>query len=115
MGGLERGGEKVNIITPHSLFSLTWDEWASIFAILTAIVLILKWLIGKANKELFGPIYQQLQIVNDNFDKFDNRQTKSELRLQEGDKKFIHHDGQLKDHERRITHLEEERHNEVNH
>ena len=46
----------MNWITPHSLFSLDWDEWASIIAILTAIVFILRWLITRADKELFDPI-----------------------------------------------------------
>ena len=37
-----------------------------------------------------------------------NRQyERADERLQAGDKKFIRHDEQLKDHERRITNLEE--------
>lgn len=95
-------------ITPHSLFSLEWDEWASIVAILTAIVIILRWLLTRADKELFGPIRRQLQGVNDSLNEFYNRQSEAELRLEDGDKKFIHHDEQLQDHERRITSLEEE-------
>lgn len=36
-----------------------------------------------------------------------NRQyAKANERLEQGDKKFIRHDEQLKDHERRITNLE---------
>ena len=95
-------------ITPHSLFSLEWDEWASIVAILTAIVIILRWLLTRADKELFGPIRRQLQGVNDSLNEFYNRQSEAELRLENGDKKFIHHDEQLQDHERRITNLEGE-------
>ncbi len=98
----------MNWITPHSLFSLNWDEWASIIAILTAIVIILRWLLNRADKELFGPIRNQLQGVNTSLKEFNSRQSKAELRLEEGDKKFIHHDEQLQDHERRITYLEEE-------
>lgn len=98
----------MNWITPHSLFSLEWDEWASIIAILTAIVLILRWLLTRADKELFDPIRHQLQYVNDSLKEFYNRQSVTELRLEEDDKKFIHYNEQLGDHERRITNLEGE-------
>src|SRR5699024_12533445 len=52
-----------NWITPHSFLSLNWDEWASIIAILTAIVIILRWLLTRADEELFDPIRHQLQDV----------------------------------------------------
>ena len=93
-------------ITAHSLFSLQWDEWASIIAILTAIVIILRWLLNRADAELFDPIRHQLQDVNDSLKKFNSRQSKTELRLEEGDKKFIHYDERLEDHEKRIVNLE---------
>ena len=99
----------MNWITPHSFLSLNWDEWASIVAILTAIALILRWLIGKADVQLFGPIREQLRDVNAGLKEFNQRQQKAELRLENGDKKFIRHDEELKDHERRITNLEERR------
>lgn len=98
----------MNFITPHSFLSLDWDEWASIITILTAIVIILRWLLDRADKELFDPIRHQLQDVNCGLNKFNQRQSQVELRLEEGDKKFIRHDEQLQDHERRITYLEEE-------
>lgn len=98
----------MNWITPHSFLSLNWDEWASIVAILTAIVFILRWLLTRADEELFGPIRHQLQDVNGGLKEFNKRQQQTELRLEEADKKFIHHDEQLKDHERRIVTLEEE-------
>lgn len=100
----------MNWITPHSLFSLDWDEWASIIAILTAIVFILRWLLTRADKELFDPIRHQLQDVNESLKEFYNRQSAAELRLEKGDKKFIRHDEQLKDHERSITNLEGHNH-----
>ena len=100
----------MNWITPHSFLSLDWDEWASIIAILTAIVFILRWLLDRADEELFGPIRHQLQDVNESLKEFYNRQSEAELRLEEDDKKFIHHDEQLEDHERRITNLEGHNH-----
>lgn len=99
----------MNWITPHSFLSLNWDEWASILAILTAIVFILRWLLTRADTELFGPIRHQLQDVNDSLKEFNNRQLRAELRLGEDDKKLIRHEERLEDHERRITYLEEER------
>ena len=97
----------MNWITPHSFLSLDWDEWASIIAILGAVVIILRWLLTRADKELFDPIRHQLQDVNESLREFYNRQSQTELRLEENDKEFIRHDEELKDHERRITNLEE--------
>lgn len=94
-------------ITPHSLFSLSWDEWASIVAILSAIVLLMRWLVKKVNVELFDPITKQLTIFNQNMKHLNARQEEAEQRLEHGDKQFIRHDEELKDHERRITYLEE--------
>lgn len=95
---------------PHYIFSLSWDEWASVLAILAAIVAILKWAISKVDLELFGSIRDQLQDVNNNLEEFNRRQSRAELRLENGDKKFIHHDEQLQNHERRISNLEEYNH-----
>lgn len=100
----------MNWITPHSFLSLDWDEWASIITILTVIVMILRWLLDRADEELFGPIRHQLQDVNCGLNEFNQRQSQAELRLEEGDKKFIRHDEQLQDHERRISNLEEYNH-----
>ncbi len=96
-------------ITPHSLFSLSWDEWGSIAAIFLVIVGIIRWVINRLDIELFNPIRRQLSEVNDNLAEFNRRQSKAEARLENGDKKFIRHDEELKDHERRITNLEERR------
>lgn len=93
-------------ITPHSLFSLRWDEWGSISAILVVIVGIIRWVIKKLDIELFEPIRRQLSDVNDNLTEFNRRQSKIEARLENDDKKFIRHNETLKDHERRIGVLE---------
>lgn len=95
------------MITPHSLFNLTWDEWGSIVAISTAIVIIIRWAIRKLDIELFEPIREKLGEINDNLTRFNRRQARAEKRLENGDKKFIRHDEQLQEHERRITRLEE--------
>lgn len=97
-------------ITAHSFLSLNWDEWASIVAILVVIVGILRWLLMRADSQLFEPIRKQLREVNDNFKEFNERQSRAENRLENGDKKFIQHEDELKDHERRITYLEEADH-----
>ena len=94
-------------ITMHSLFSLNWDEWASIVAVLTAIILIIRWALNKAHEQLFDPIYQAINQFKASVDKLNNRLGNSENRLEKGDKLFIRHDEELKDHERRITNLEE--------
>lgn len=93
-------------ITMHSLFSLNWGEWASIVTILTAIVFIIRWTLDRAHKQLFGPIDKTLHEVKRSIDKQGARMDRSENRLEKGDKLFIRHDEELKDHERRITNLE---------
>ena len=50
---LKFGGEhEMGWITPHSLFSLSWDEWGSIAAILIVTVGIIRWVIKKLDIEL---------------------------------------------------------------
>lgn len=96
-----------NWITMHSLFSLNWDEWASIVAVLTAIILIIRWALNKAHEQLFDPIYHAINQFKTSIDKLNNRLGNLEDRLEKDDKLFIRHDEELKDHERRITNLEE--------
>ena len=95
-----------NWITMHSLFSLNWDEWASIVAILTAIILIIRWALNKAHEQSFDPIYHAINQFKTSVDKLNDRLGNSEDRLEKDDKLFIRHDEELKDHERRITNLE---------
>ena len=95
-----------NWITMHSLFSLNWDEWASIVAVLTAIILIIRWALNKAHEQLFDPIYHAINQFKASIDKLNNRLGNLEDRLEKDDKLFIRHDEELKDHERRITNLE---------
>ena len=93
-------------ITMHSLFSLNWDEWASIVAVLTAKILIIRWALNKAHEQLFDPIYHVINQCKASVDKLNDRLGNSEDRLEKDDKLFIRHDEELKDHERRITNLE---------
>ena len=95
-----------NWITMHSLFSLNWDEWASIVAVMTAVILIIRWTLNKAHEQLFDPIYHAINQVKTSVDKLNDRLGNSENRLEKDDKLFIRHDDELKDHERRITNLE---------
>lgn len=96
-----------NWITTHSLFSLSWDEWGSIAAILTAVVLILRWALNRAHTQLFEPTNESIRKLNESIDNQGNQLTNLQTRMEKSDKLFIRHDDQLQDHERRITHLEE--------
>lgn len=100
----------MNWITPHSLFSLRWDEWASIVAILTAVILIIRWALNKAHKQLFAPIYQVINQFKVSVDELNSRLGNTEGQLAEDEKLFIRHGEELKDHERRITTLERGNH-----
>lgn len=96
-----------NWITPHSFLSLSWDEWCSIVAILTAVILIIRWAINRAYNQLFNPILEAINKLKDATSYTTSRLEKAEARLEKGDKMFIRHDDELQDHERRISHLEE--------
>lgn len=91
----------------HSFLSLNWDEWGSIVAVLTAIVLIIRWVLNKAHRQLFDPVNRAINELRKSVDKSSDRLARSENRLEKGDKLFVRHDEELKDHERRISHLEE--------
>lgn len=95
------------LITPHSFLSLNWDEWGSIFAVMMIIVGIIRWTLKRLHQQLFGPVIEAINDLHKSVDKFSTRLVRSEDRLEKGDKLFIRHDEELKDHERRITHLEE--------
>ncbi|MFR0534383.1 hypothetical protein [Limosilactobacillus reuteri] len=97
----------MHILTLHSFLSLSWDEWASIVAILTAIVIIARSLIKKTKDDIFEPINRRLDKFNESVDFLVNWQDKANARLEKGAEKFVKHEEQLKDHERRITSLEE--------
>lgn len=97
----------MHILTLHSFLSLGWDEWASIVAILTAIVIIARSLIKKAKYDIFEPINRRLDKFNESVDFLINWQDKANTRLEKGAEKLVKHEEQLKDHEHRITILEE--------
>lgn len=104
-----------NIITLHSLFSLSWDEWGSIVAVLTAIVIILRWLMKRTKDDIVGPLIKQMKDLAQTMEGFTDWQLKAAARLEKGDKKFVVHDEELKDHERRIGKLEEMKYGHKNH
>ncbi|MCM1237500.1 MAG: hypothetical protein NC489_46130 [Ruminococcus flavefaciens] len=97
-------------ITPHTLFSLTWAEWGSIITILIAVIAAGRWLIKKAKDDLIGELVEELKGIRSDFKDFQKWQDNASNRLKNGDEKFIHHDEQLQDHERRISYLEEYNH-----
>lgn len=99
-------------ITVHSLFSLSWDEWLSIAMIIGSAATALHWIITRMGKTIFDPIRRQLSQINKHMDEYSDRQLRSEARLERGDKKFIIHDEELKDHERRLGRLEGFEHHE---
>ena len=97
----------MNILTPHSFLSLSWDEWASIVAVLTAIVIIARSLIKKIKYDIFEPINRRLDKFNESVDSLINWQDEADTRLEKGATKLVKHEERLKEHERRITSLEE--------
>lgn len=96
------------MMPPHTFWGLQWDEWGSIVAVFTAVIVILRWLVKKMDIELFEPIRHQLQILHVSIQEFNDRQKRAEERMIDSDKKLQYHDDKIKEHERRINDLEEE-------
>ncbi len=67
--------------------------------------------INNIERNVLEPIYDQLSELNKNMKISNQQYIKTNERLEQGDKKFIIHDEELKDHERRLTNLERGNHN----
>lgn len=100
----------MSFITAHSFLSLSWDEWGSIALILTTCFGILRRLIKKGVQEVLDPINRSIERLVEATDANTIQQKRANERLERGDKKFIKLEETTKDHERRITRLEDEQH-----
>lgn len=96
------------LITRHTFLSLGWDEWGSIATFATAMIIVIRWLAKKVQHDFLGETIQQLRILNRNMEIKNQHDEKVDERLEKGHDKFIRHESQLNDHERRITRLENE-------
>ena len=97
----------------HYIFGSSLEDWVAILTIIGIIITGFRWLskrskkvIDNIEKNILGPIYDELSKLNRNMEVSNRQYAKANERLEQGDKKFIRHDEQLKDHERRITNLE---------
>lgn len=104
----------MHFVVHHYFFGYSLTEWVALLTILTILIGSVKWLSEKVKESLksfedniFGPFREQLSELNSNIESLNKQYKAASERLENGDKKFIVHDEQLKDHERRITHLEE--------
>lgn len=95
------------IITLHSFLSLSWDEWGSIVAVFGALIVTLRWAMKKTRTDFLKPLLDQIAELTRTIQDISVWQLKTGDRLENGDKKFVRHDEELKDHERRIGKLEE--------
>ena len=104
----------MHFVVHHYFFGYSLTEWVALLTILTILIGSVKWLSEKVKKllksfedNIFGPFREQLSELNSNIESLNKQYKAASERLENVDKKFIVHDEQLKDHERRITHLEE--------
>lgn len=97
------------LITEHTFLGLGWDEWGSIAALTTTMIIAIRWLTKKVQHDLLDETIQQLRILNRNMEIKNQHDTKVDERLGKAHDKFIRHESQLNDHERRITRLEDEK------
>lgn len=104
-------------VAVHYIESYSLEDWVAILTIISMIIAGFGW-IGKCSKKalnnlehnVLNPIYDELSKLNKNMEASNLRYAQTDKRLDQGDKKFIRHDEQLKDHERRIGILEERDH-----
>ena len=97
----------MHIFTIHTFLSLTWAEWGSLLVIGGAIFAGLHKLLSNLVDNVLGQININLKSLNSSFEDWNQWHKQANKRFENGDKHFIRHDEQLKDHERRITNLEE--------
>ena len=97
----------MHIFTIHTFLSLTWAEWGSLLVIGGTIFAGLHKLLSNLVDNVLGPINNNLKRLNSSFEEWNQWHKQANKRFENGDKHFIRHDEQLKDHEIRITNLEE--------
>lgn len=105
------------VASVHEFLGYSPEDWVAIFTIIVMIAGGFQWLKKSSKKtidniehNILGPIYDELSKLNHNMQVSNEQYERAQKRLEDGDKKFIRHDEQLKDHERRITTLERGNH-----
>lgn len=105
------------VASVHEFLGYSPEDWVAIFTIIVMIAGGFQWLRKSSKKtidniehNILGPIYDELSKLNHNMQVSNEHYERAQKRLEDGDKKFIRHDEQLKDHERRITTLERGNH-----
>ena len=105
------------VASVHEFLGYSPEDWVAIVTIIVMIAGGFQW-VRKSSKKtidniehnILGPIYDELSKLNHNMQVSNEQYERAQKRLEDGDKKFIRHDEQLKDHERRITTLERGNH-----
>lgn len=97
----------------HYIGGYSPEDWVAILTIISMIIAAIGWLSKRSRKaisnlknDVLDPIYKEMSRLNHNMEISNRQHEEDRERLERGDKKFIRHDEQLKDHERRITNLE---------
>lgn len=105
------------VASVHEFLGYSPEDWVAIFTIIVMIAGGFQWLRKSSKKtidniehNILGPIYDELSKLNHNMQVSNEQYERAQKRLEDGEKKFIRHDEQLKDHERRITTLERGNH-----
>lgn len=100
-------------VAVHYIGGYSPEDWVAILTIIGMIIGALSWLskrskkaIDNLKKDVLDPIYKEMSRLNHNMEISNRQYEEDHARLERGDKKFIRHDEQLKDHERRISNLE---------
>lgn len=107
----------LSVASVHEFLGYSPEDWVAIFTIIVMIAGVFQWFRKSSKKAIdniehnvLGPIYDELSKLNHNMQISNEQYERAQKRLEDGDKKFIRHDEQLKDHEHRITTLERGNH-----
>lgn len=100
----------------HSIFGLSWDEWAAIAAFITSLSIFGGWIFRKVSGNVLRPVFEQLKDLTDNIRNLNNTLTEQKRNLEEIDRRLDEHDITLTSHNDRLNFLEkkEQKNNEQN-
>lgn len=92
----------------HYLFSLNWDEWASIVAILSSFTVGLGWLLKRIISSMLEPIYVQLKELSKDFKQLSRDFEKRERNISNLDRRVDVIENRLVKQEANISNLNRE-------
>jgi septal ring factor EnvC (AmiA/AmiB activator) len=92
----------------HYFLGLGWDEWASIVAILSSVIVGTGWLFKRIFSSMLEPIYDELKELSKNFKQLNKDFEKRERSITQLDKRLDGLESRLVEQETNIKNLNRE-------